>query len=313
MGQLILKPYSFIALLDAVFRIYRRNFSLLFWITAVFFGLPFFAQELINIHFVGAEAFLGNLPDYLKAFSGEGGGVDVEEINKLQSLAFYTLPVSIMFLIAVPLSQGPLISAVHRNALGQGSGFRDAFRIGRGKYLYLFISFILVNLLFAVVFSFLVIPVVLTVGFANMAIGLACLLFIIIAVPVFAAFVYILVIFSLFAQAVVIEGYGPIEALIRSVRLIHGNWWRALGIYISIQIINSLIYEFSKFAFSGLNGLILAINPDYEILAHAAFATGLTVVQVFTTPVLILGQTIYFYDLKVRREAYDIEMMVSQF
>jgi len=313
MGQLNLKPYSFIALLDAVFRIYRRNFSLLFWIAVIFFAVPFFAQEIINIYFVGAEAFFGNLPDFLKAFPAGGAGFDVERLQKLQGLALYTLPASILFLIAVPLSQGPLISAMHRHALGAGCGFRDAFKIGRAKYLNLFISFIIVNLLFAVVFSFLVIPVVLTLGFASMAIGLVCLLFLVIAVPVVSAFVYILIIFSLYAQAVVIEGHGPIEALVRSVRLIRGNWWRALGIYISIQIINSLIYEFSKLAFSGLNGLILAINPNYEILGHAAFATGLTVVQVFTTPVLILGQTIFFYDLKVRREAYDIEMMVSKF
>ena len=184
MGQLDLKPYSFIALLDAVFRIYRRNFSLLFWITGIFFAIPFCAQELINIRFVGAEAFFGNFGDYLKAFSSGGSNFDVEELQKLQQLVFYTLPVSLLFLIAVPLSQGPLISAMHQHALGAGGGFRDAFRIGWAKYFNLFISFIIVNLVFAVTFSFLVIPVVLTMGLANMAVGVVCLLFVAIAIPV---------------------------------------------------------------------------------------------------------------------------------
>jgi hypothetical protein len=137
--------------------------------------------------------------------------------------------------------------------------------------------------------------------------------FLLLGPPVLAALVYAVILFGLYSQSVVIENKGPAQAIVRSAKLVNGHWWRAFGIYMCIQIINSLIYSFSEVAFSSLNSIILSINPGAEIFGQATVATGLTVVQIFTTPILILGQTILFYDLKVRKEAYDLEMMIRAF
>jgi hypothetical protein len=215
--------------------------------------------------------------------------------------------------IIVPVSQAALVNAIHKNAIENGCGFREAFRIGWEKYLNVFLCFILLSVIILVVLSLLVIPMVLAVGLGATGIGILCLLIFVIGPPILALFLYILILFSLYAQCVVIEDLRPIEALTRSARLIRGNWWRALGIFIALQLIMSFIYETSKIAFTALDSVILSFNQDLEILGHATIATGLTVVQISSTPILILGVTILFYDLKVRREAYDLEMMIRAF
>ncbi len=314
MNRLDLKPYSFMSLLDAAFSLYRRNFAVYFWITAAFFLVLFFAEELINLRFLGPQNFIGRMFDMIGPLTGgPTTPEDIDELQKWQQIALYTIPLSLLFFIVVPLSQGAIIHAVHLNALGSGCGFREAFRIGFAKYINLLLGFLLVNVIFAIIFSLLVFPIALMISFGNVMSAAYCAVFLLLGPPVLAALVYAVILFGLYSQSVVIENKGPAQAIVRSAKLVNGHWWRAFGIYMCIQIINSLIYSFSEVAFSSLNSIILSINPGAEIFGQATVATGLTVVQIFTTPILILGQTILFYDLKVRKEAYDLEMMIRAF
>jgi hypothetical protein len=313
MSRFELKPYTFMSLLDAVFSIYRRYFAVFFWVAAAFYILPFLAQELVNIKYMGPENIVTRMFEMMKPLTAQTPESNVAEWQKWRDIALYTIPLSFLFMIIVPLSQGPIINVIHQNTFGNRCGFREAFRIGRAKYFNLFLSFMLMNIIFVVIFSFLAVPAILFTVIGSFTFILACGLFALLGPPVLAVFLYVMILFSLNSQGIVLEGRGPLEALSRSARLIRGNWWRAFGIFFCIQIITSLIYSFSEFAFSSLNDFIVSINLNYEIFGYATVAAGLTVVQIFTTPILILGQTILFYDLKVRREAYDLEMMIRAF
>ncbi len=133
-----------------------------------------------------------------------------------------------------------------------------------------------------------------------------------------SAFVIVVGIFgaillTVFYPAIVTEDRGPIEALIRSARLILGSWWRAFVIIAVIMVISNIIYTISEFGFTTLNSIAVSINPGYEIFGDTVFATGMALVQIFTLPILVIAQTVIFYDLKTRREAYDIEVMIKGF
>ena len=133
-----------------------------------------------------------------------------------------------------------------------------------------------------------------------------------------SAFVIVVGIFgaillTVFYPAIVTEDRGPIEALIRSARLILGSWWRTFVIIAVIMVISNIIYTISEFGFTTLNSIAVSINPGYEIFGDTVFATGMALVQIFTLPILVIAQTVIFYDLKTRREAYDIEVMIKGF
>jgi hypothetical protein len=312
MGQLNLKSYDFMSLLDAAFSMYRRNFSLFFWICAVFFVLPLLATQIISIRLVGASDMFTRIGDYVASLSPDSFDPDPEMWTNLRQLALYLIPINGLLFILTPLSYGPLINAIHRNAIGSGCGFKEAFRIGARKYVNLFLGFLLFNLIVGAVLFPVVFVLGISIGImANPACfgGMMCLL-----IPIMLAMIiYVSVLFSLYAQGIVVENRGPLDALSRSARLIRGSWWRAFGILIVVQLLIGLIYQFSEFGFGSLNKLLLFIDNDLEIIGKASIATGLTVVQIFTNPILMLGQTILFYDLKVRREAFDLEVMIRGF
>jgi hypothetical protein len=307
-----LKTYDFMSLLDGAFSIYRRNFGLFFWISAVFLVLPLLAAQIVEIRFTGVGDIFTRLGEYMGSLSPDSSEGDQAFFDNLRLFLLYTIPINAVLFIVTPLSWGPLINAIHRNALGEGCGFRQAFRIGRKKYLSLVAGFILFNLvvgavLFPVAFVF-------GIGIAMMA-NPACMCGLMgLLMPVLVALIiYISVLFSLFAQSIVVENRSALDGLSRSARLIRGSWWRAFGILIIVQMLVGFIVAFSQFGFETLNEILLYLSRDLEVFGYAAVATGLTVVQVFTNPVLLLAQTILFYDLKVRREAYDVEVMIRGF
>ncbi len=52
-------------MLDAVFSLYRRNFTLFFWITAAFLLIPNLALQIVSVHVFGASDLLSRMGDML--------------------------------------------------------------------------------------------------------------------------------------------------------------------------------------------------------------------------------------------------------
>lgn len=313
MGQIRLRYYNFISLLDTAFSLYRRNFALFFWITAAFLLLPNLLVQIVSVYYIGpTDLFdrLGTIASMLGSI--QTGEFQSDELENIKRIAMYALPVNAIVMILKALWYGPLINAIHRNAVGRGCGFREAFRIGWRKYLNLFFGLILVDVLYIVILS----PLILGI-FAALGIGgqLSCMFVSCCALLPFVVGTTLLtaVLLSVFFQAIVIEDKGPLEALGRSIRLIWGYWWWAFGIMSTVILINNVIYGVSEVSFTGLNTFILRMNPELEIFGGALVATGLAIVQIFILPIIIIGQTILFYDLKTRKEAFDIQVMIKGF
>ena len=95
-------------------------------------------------------------------------------------------------------------------------------------------------------------------------------------------------------QAALFEGVGPRAALSRSSDLVRGNWWRVGGILFVVGIIAGAI--------SWVLGLILGLIP----------VVGEIIGIILPTPIAITGATLLYYDLRVRREGYNLEKMASE-
>ena len=91
-------------------------------------------------------------------------------------------------------------------------------------------------------------------------------------------------------QAALLEGAGPRAALSRSSDVVKGDWWRVVGIIFVMGII------------VGATSSILGIIP----------IVGATIGGILSTPIAIVGVTLLYYDLRVRKEGYNLEALAEE-
>ena len=135
---------------------------------------------------------------------------------------------------------------------------------------------------------------------------------------------------SLYTLPVLFEGTTARNALRRSTELVKGTWWRVFGIILAVSLISFMIY----FILEASSGFLLS----WMGVTEAEEATGLldTLRQLFiptpseigwfsytirslvslsiaalTMPISIIGSTLLYFDLRIRKEAFDIEMRVT--
>ena len=129
------------------------------------------------------------------------------------------------------------------------------------------------------------------------------------------------------AQAVLVEEVSATNALRRSRELVTGAWWRVFGILSAIVLLALMIELIlvtslmSIFILSGVGGEVDFAEMIRQILQimgyNAEEADDLlfiisAVVSIFTTPILSIGVTLLYFDQRIRKEGFDIEMMVEE-
>jgi uncharacterized membrane protein len=112
--------------------------------------------------------------------------------------------------------------------------------------------------------------------------------------------------------ALVIESrLGASAALSRSWELTRGSRWRLFGLllvlvillYLPIAAIGGLVAVFVPGAGS------IFTRPDASVAVVAVAVTGL--VQIFIYPLFYCVLTVAYYDLRVRKEGFDLEVLAA--
>ena len=131
-----------------------------------------------------------------------------------------------------------------------------------------------------------------------MLIGSVILWLVVIGIPLFF---YLAVSLFFYIQPIMLEGQGPTAALGRSRELVRGSWWRIFGIGVVFVVIAGVL---------GLIGSIPAIilGSISPVLADVATAA----VQVLILPISYIGATLVYFDLRVRKEGYTLDMMALE-
>ena len=113
---------------------------------------------------------------------------------------------------------------------------------------------------------------------------------------------YLMVSWFFVIQAITLEGSrGPSEALGRSHRLVKGSWWRVFGIGV-VFVIMWIILE------------LVALIPAL-IAGHFSPTAGSIVSAIFSnavSPIIYIGATLVYFDLRVRKEGYTLETMAAE-
>ncbi len=154
-----------------------------------------------------------------------------------------------------------------------------------------------------------------------------CLSITIIGIP-FA--IYFAFRWAFFAFPVLYEGTTARNALRRSTELVKGTWWRVCGIMIAISLIAFMImfilqtsYGMIFSAFIGNTGAeganlyqtllrLFAPSPnDVGWGFYIIHTLGSLIIAGFIMPIGTIGYALLYFDLRIRKEAFDIERMAA--
>jgi hypothetical protein len=102
--------------------------------------------------------------------------------------------------------------------------------------------------------------------------------------------VYFLIRWSFVEQVAMLEGRRAREALSRSSDLVKGNWWRVAG---------------TLLVFFGISWLLSLVSNFVPVL-------GPIIGGVVSIPINAAARTLLYYDLRVRKEGYNFEMLAHE-
>ena len=269
-----LRPLSLGEILDRTFTLFRSYFVLFVGISAI----PRVLLLVLNL----AQVFVliptgiglgGTMPKTPAPTAGLIGGIVAYGILALLAV--------VVGVVVVLLTQGATIVAVSELYLGRSITIADSFRRVRGE---------LGTLLGVVILN----------GLAILA-GFICLI-----IPG----IYIMCRLLVCVPAALSENLGPTESLERSFSLTKDNAGRAfviLLLYGALSIGAGILFA-APFEI----GVVLSKSrPGMMLFWLAMTQVGAFAAGVLVTPVLTIASAVFYYDLRVRKEAFDLQLLMS--
>jgi hypothetical protein len=299
-----LRPMSTGQLLDQTFALYRRNFFLFVGIATV--GPA--ANVIFQLLVVGANV---GSPFNPRMSAGAKLGIGTGIAAMASVLIGY-----VIMLAGMAISHAATVKAVAAVYLGRETSIGGAYKALRGRILSLFgtVVLILLWMLLAIIVITIVVMVPLVVGVFALGRGAAgpaaaivgAIVAIVVVVAIFAAIIAVYVRYALAIQACMVEGLGPVASLRRSVFLSKGSRWRVVVIYL-------IFFTLSLILGAGLGGLAGAVGALLHNRIAAAVLVYLAgfIVGSITGPLATIGLSLLYYDERVRKEAFDLQLMLS--
>ncbi len=266
-----IRPMGLGDILDGALRLYRRNFGQFLGIFAIAY-LPAVLLSLVAMYWI-----LGGM------LGAETGSAD----DPTSMLPFLGGTIALgmgsvaMYLIAVPLAQGALIWAVSRRYLGKSISIGEAYRQVLRR------------------FGHLLVAVILT-GLATLGGTLLC----------YIPGVIVSFMFSFATIEVVLEDRDGVEGMRRSWQLASYDFWKVVGTLVVLGILVAMAAGALSMPFT-----LISMIPSQDETAM----TGMnlvsqavsSLVQIVLQPVQIVGTILLYYDLRIRKEGFDIELLAQ--
>lgn len=271
-----LRPLSLGEILDRTFTLYRRNFLLFLGITAI----PHLLVLALNL-FQVLSAPVPQLPGG-RAVEPEQFQASGSALGGLAALGIVGALIGfVVYIVAYLFAQGGTVLAVSNLYLGKPASIMESLKGMRGELGSLFGVVVLNGLAIMGATLFLIIP----------GIYLACRL--LPCIP-----------------AGLLENLGPRSSLERSFRLTKDFAGRSFVIYLLyfVLLYASVMLFMMPFAF--MAG-VYAKTPDLYRFWLALAQVGNVAAGILITPILTIATTVFYYDLRVRKEAFDLQYMLN--
>ncbi|MGA7730994.1 MAG: hypothetical protein WCD37_06940 [Chloroflexia bacterium] len=284
--------------IDAAFRVYRRNFVAFLLIVVVALVPLQLLSYLTDVFVLG----IYDTPDFSSITTTTTSSIAARNVaSQLSTLKSY-LETLVEYLAQWALTAA-IVSVVFGKAISLGLAYRSLGRnLGRA------LGLIFLQALIALaVFSPMVCAVLLLfVGggdFTVLILPLACL-----SPFTTVAYLIIDVRLKLALPAAVVEQLTPRQAIRRSLGLTRNYWWRTFALVTVLGILNTVVSVGPAGVITALLGLglrdvfaTLAITRLIGILTTAVFA-----------PIEMGAIAFYYFDQRVRKEGFDLDTAIAE-
>jgi hypothetical protein len=197
----------------------------------------------------------------------------------------WSLASIVVYLGVVAASQGATVMAVSRVHLGNSTSVSESFAGIKGRILSLALIMIGVGLGVGIGFILLIVP------------GIILALMWALAIPV-----------------AVLEDTGLRESTSRSAELTKGSRGRIFMIGFLFVILLYIVYILWEIPILAAIGIFARANRPMTVLpvwTQIAFPVGSFLTQCLVSPLLTIALALVYYDQRVRKEAFDLQLMMS--
>jgi hypothetical protein len=305
-----LRPRNIVDLIDASVRLYRRHFATLLGVSAVLL-VPFGITHTIGQYYLS----LATQPLQTGAVAPDAAfPMDVPSL-----VAGLTI-VGIAILIASvlgPLSQGALALAISERYLGRPIGALESYRRVLPYWWPLFAIGLAFGLLVAigpVIGVLLGAAVALPLGLgegtpAGLGLGMgAMLLGVGLGLP-FALLFFTW--FVLYEQTVVLEGLRNLDSLQRSRQLVKGHGLHVFGALFVTGMATGIVASVLTAPLTIAVMVVVNTHPTWVPVLQLLAQCMQHVVNIVVGPVFMIVQTLVYYDLRIRKEGFDLATMAA--
>jgi hypothetical protein len=201
----------------------------------------------------------------------------------------------LLFIFLFPLYYGALVDVATRAVLQMPPvSMGESLRVGAARYGALLGTYVLLGLIWIVAIPLLTLAGLVILAFLTVPAGL-------LALAVFTAFA---------GNVVVIEGAGVGTALRRSFELGKSRFWPLLGIGVVFTLLTMVLTSIVVTPFSFATTFAAAAIEVPALLAIPTLIQGIATGII--TPFTAVGLTLTYFDTRIRREGYDLEVMAQQ-
>lgn len=121
--------------------------------------------------------------------------------------------------------------------------------------------------------------------------------------------ILVMAVFCLTAPAIILEDLGPIKGMSRSGSLTRGNFGKVLGLVLIVFLIVLVASLFFQFVGSAICFIAVPKNEFAKLLIGQVFSL---IGQVIAAPIGGIAMILLYYDLRIRKEAFDLEMLAER-
>lgn len=285
-----LRPMQLGEILDGTFSIYRRHFGLFMRLSLVLVWLPTAVAVYLQVRF-SRDPFeiLGMLEQHLVP------------------VVLFGLAMVLVLMTAALLLTAGTIRIISDSYLGHTPSLGSALRLGAQKIIPLLLVSLSKGLL-----------LMLVAGFGALAVGLLLLIGrmispLVAGLLMFTGFIglvwlvfYVACGYGVTTPIVVLEDLSSsFDAFGRSWDLTRGARWKVLGTAAVTWLMAQFVPQMIVGGVSGALGATAeAIQPIFIVLA--------SLLSIVLAPLLPCAMTLLYYDLRVRREAFDLQILSEQ-
>ncbi len=295
-----LRPMNLADLLDAVIRLYRHNFGILIWIAAVV-HVPLGLLQIVSAA-LAMESLNPQAPNPAITPTAVVGGV---------GYVLYAL----LLVLAMPIMQGAMAKAVGRTHLGEEASVGGTYRFALRRWGSLLGATLLYGLANLAVIAIPLIPAGVLIGGAMLSdsggagFGVAAAVAGLVgALVAFAASIWVTFKLIFGPLVVVLEDRRAVEALRRSWDLTNEHFIRVAATLFVVSLLTAILTYIVAIPVQFGGAALQTVSPAG---GQALSGAGMVIAQLILQPIQIVASVLLYYDLRMRKEGFDLVMMAE--